>query len=419
MPAMSQIALQRGLNVGDARELLSLWGNLPPPQSIITSPPYLDMHDYGNASQIGVRGQGVEDYLIQMLELFRDCHRIATDHATFWLVAGYVRRNKRLIPLPDQLAGCAEKAGWTLRESITWDKQKALPWTHHGELRDITEQVLLFSKGDEFRFDVTDLRSPIPNSIWWRRYPERYSPNGLMPTNLWSIPIPTQGWWSGMRTHLCPFPEELTYRMLSLTTVKGDTVLDPLAGIGSVPAMAEAMGRIGYGIELTAKYLCLYGGTVRSAEEFLSCNGNDSHRRKIFHRTIIELRLLKFARLLAQQIKEEGVAILWVRANQSGRRPQKDHHIIAADFDLVVDETMQELALTVARAAMRRPPLSKFGIDAKLVAVKPADATTEGHWYSSGRFWNAPETARPTGGEPHVVATFKAEPDLVDDMPYI
>lgn len=417
---MSQIILRRGLNVADAQDLLSLWGNLPPPQSIITSPPYLDMHDYGNSSQIGIRGQGVENYLIQMFELFRDCHQLAAEHATFWLVAGSVRRNRRLIPLPDRLAACAEKAGWILRESITWDKKKALPWTHHGELRDITEQVLLFSKTDHFRFDASDLRSPIPNSAWWRRYPERYSPNGFLPTNLWSIPIPTQGSWSGMRTHFCPFPEELTYRMLSLTTVKGDTVLDPLAGIGSVPAMAEAMGRFGYGLELTDKYLLLYEGAAQSAVKFLSCNGEDKHRREVFHRTIIELRILKFARLLAQQIEREGVVILWVRATQSDRQPKKAHKVVAACFELVMDNaSMQETALTVARSAVMRPPLSKFGIEAEVVVGNFENTTTEGHWYISGRFWNAPESERPTGGEPHVVAKFKVEPDLVDDMPYI
>ena len=235
MPAMKQAQLQRGLNIEDAQELLHIWKGLPPPRSIITSPPYLDMHNYGNASQIGIRGQSVEDYLIQMSSLFGACYNLASVDATFWLVAGAVRRDGRLIPLPDRLATCAEETGWTLREVITWDKQKALPWTHHGELRDVTEQVLLFSKGEDYRFDPNDLRSPIPNSTWWRRYPERYSPFGAMPTNLWSIPIPTQGSWAGIRTHFCPFPEELTYRMLSLTTAAGDVVLDPLAGVGSVP----------------------------------------------------------------------------------------------------------------------------------------------------------------------------------------
>ena len=46
--------------------------------------------------------------------------------------------------------------------------------------------------------------------------------------------------------------------MLSLTTVEGDVVLDPLAGVGSVPAMAEAMGRVGYGLELTVAYKQFY-----------------------------------------------------------------------------------------------------------------------------------------------------------------
>ena len=416
---MKRSRLQRGLNVGDARKLLELWKGLSPPRSIVTSPPYLDMHNYRNTSQIGVRGQGVEDYLVQMSRLFSDCHRVAADDATFWLVAGSVRRNGRLVSLPDRLAACAEKAGWALREAITWDKQKALPWTHHGELRDITEQVLLFSKASSFRFDATDLRSPIPNSIWWRRYPERYSPNGAMPTNLWSIQIPTQGSWAGVRTHFCPFPEELTYRMLSLTTVEGDTVLDPLAGIGSVPAMAEAMGRVGYGLELTAEYARLYERTARSAKGFLASLDEDSRRREDFRRTIIQLRLLKFAKLLAQQIKEAGLSLLWVRAKESRRRPQQDYHVAAAQFELVLDdESTREPAVAVAHAAIQRPPLSKFGIDAKLVSVCLADSATDGYWYASGRFWNSPDPERPTSGEPHVVARFRPEPDRIDDLPY-
>ena len=419
IPAMIQASFQPGLNVGDALDLLNLWRGLPAPQSIITSPPYLDMHNYGNSSQIGKRGQSIEEYLTQMHKLFSDCHYIATPDATFWLVAGAVRRNNRLIPLPDRLVLCAEKAGWTLRESITWDKQKALPWTHHGELRDITEQVLLFSKSDNFRFDPTDLRSPIPNSTWWRRYPERYSPMGAMPTNLWSIPIPTQGAWAGIRTHFCPFPEELTYRVISLTTVQGDTVLDPLAGIGSVPAMAQAMGRIGYGIELSEEYAAQYQGTRDAASMFLSGIPQNSGRRGEFHRTIVQLRILKFAKLLAQQINDAGLAIPWVRVSVSDQSPRVGHHVAAADFVIVLDKKHeQDLAAAIAYSAIRRPPLSKFGIDARVAATHTANADTTGYWYARGRFWNDPVSNRPTDGEPHVLADFRPDPDQIDDIPY-
>ena len=411
--------LQRGMNLADALKLADLWKGAPAPRSIVTSPPYLDMHDYGNASHIGVSGQSLSTYLEQMAGLFRDCHCISTTDATFWLVVGAVRRSGRLVPLPDRLAACAEEAGWTLREAITWDKQKALPWTHHGELRDITEQVLLFSKSDDYKFDASDLRSPIPNSVWWRRYPERYSPNGSMPTNLWSIPIPTQGSWSGTRIHLCPFPEELTYRMLKLTTNPGDTVLDPLAGVGSVPAMAEAMGRVGYGLELTDAYACQYEKTTQSARDFLSQVSAEGHDREGFRKTILELRLLKFAKLVGQHLAKAGIGISWVRAKKSRRRPRSDHQVLSGDFELVLDdESVGAQALSAAVEAASRPPLSKFGVDAKFVPIGISDAAEGGHWYASGRYWNAPLTGRPSDGGPHVVARFRPDPDAIDDTPY-
>ena len=419
MCAMAKTTLHRGLNIGDASELLSLWEGLPSPRSIITSPPYLDMHDYGNASQIGVRGQGVEDYLSNMYKLLQTCYCISTSDATFWLVAGSIRRNNHLILLPDLLVGCAEEAGWMLRESITWDKQKALPWIHHGQFRDITEQVYLLSKKDDFQFDAAGLRSPIPNSVWWRRYPERYSPDGSMPTNLWSIPIPTQGAWSGTRTHFCPFPEELTYRMLSLTTVEGDVVLDPLAGVGSVPAMAEAMGRVGYGLELTVAYKQFYEHIATSADSFLSNVREGNNRRGIFRKTIIELRLLKFARILARHVADAGFPIMWVRAEESSCNPRQEHQVVSAVFDLVLNNGSDlDSALYVADAAIARAPLSKFGIDARIIVKLEKDATTDGYWYLSGRFWSEPHVARPVSGEPHVVARFKPQPDVLDDMPY-
>ena len=417
---MSNPALQPGLNVADATDLSGMWTTLPRPQAIITSPPYLDMHDYGNSSQIGVRGQSADEYLDQMGRLFRECHDIAAPDATFWLIAGSVRRNKRLILLRDLLADRAERAGWTLRESIVWDKQKALPWTHHGELRDITEQVLLFSKSDDFKFYANDLRSPIPNSVWWRRYPERYSPDGTMPTNLWSIQIPTQGAWSGLRTHFCPFPEELTYRMLSLTTDSGDTVLDPLAGIGSVPAMATAMDRVGYGLELTEESVELYNATLKSAKAFISHLRKDEKRRDTFHRTIIRLRLLKFARLLAGEIKEDGTKLLWVRVAESDVAPVQKHHVTSATFELVTDPNACLKSITnAATAAAKRAPLSKFGIDAQIIASFLTESSMDGYWYRSGRFWEQPDSHRPSDGEPHVVANFDPQPDLVDDMPYV
>ena len=83
--------------------------------------------------------------------------------------------------------------GGSFREEVTWDKAKALPWAKRGELRDVVERALLFSKTDAYRFDTTAIRSPEPQSIWWQRYPERYAPNGTLPTNVWTIPHTNPG----------------------------------------------------------------------------------------------------------------------------------------------------------------------------------------------------------------------------------
>ena len=183
--------------------------------------------------------------------------------------------------------------------------------------------------------------------------------------------------------------------------------------------MAEAMGRVGYGIELTARYTELYQRTKESAKEFLVRLGEDSRRRKHFRQTIIELRLLKFAKLLAQQVNDAGYNLSWVRAKKSCLRPEQEHHVVVGCFELVlVDESIAVDAIAAAHAAIKRPPLSKFGVDAKLVPVKLEEASTDGYWYVLGRFWNSPKTERPSDGDPHVVAEFKPDPDLIDDMPY-
>ena len=187
-----------------------------------------------------------------------------------WLVVGALRRSGRLIQLPEVLTNLASEVGWVPREQVTWEKGKSLPWARPGEFRDVTEHAILLSKTDSFLFDLHDLLSPDPASSWWQRYPERYSPFGRRPTNLWTIPIPTQGSWKEGPVHLCPFPHELTFRMISLTSEPGDVVLDPFAGVGSVPAMADVMGRIGFGVEIAKHYVDRFPVTLQQSRDWFS-----------------------------------------------------------------------------------------------------------------------------------------------------
>jgi len=54
--------------------------------------------------------------------------------------------------------------------------------------------------------------------------------------------------------HICPLQLDLIERCIELWTNKGDIVLDPFCGIGSVPYQAVLMGRRGVGVELKDTY---------------------------------------------------------------------------------------------------------------------------------------------------------------------
>ena len=313
-------------------------------RTIITSPPYLDTQDYGVEKQIGF-GQSNHEYFDDLHKVFQHCWNLSTTDATMWLVIGAVRRKGRLIQLPEVLTSLAAEIGWIPRDQITWAKGKSLPWARYGEFRDVTEQVILLSKSADFVFDLTHLSSPDPTSVWWRRYPERYSPLGRRPTNLWHIPIPTQGSWKQGPGHLCPFPDELTFRMISLTTEQGDAILDPFAGIGSVPAMAEVMGRTGIGVDISQSYVDQFEATRARTHQWFVRRVQDLNaeaaRRKIFYQTIVELRLLKYGSLLGKQLAANGFGVRRVHVVKSVSAPDAKYKIVCGVFVVLLADSGQ------------------------------------------------------------------------------
>ncbi len=66
--------------------------------------------------------------------------------------------------------------------------------------------------------------------------------------------------------HPAKFPEVLIKKFILFFTKKGDRVLDPMAGTGTVNYVCEKFGRIGYSIELEKKYYEI--GKKRSNQHF-------------------------------------------------------------------------------------------------------------------------------------------------------
>jgi DNA modification methylase len=58
----------------------------------------------------------------------------------------------------------------------------------------------------------------------------------------------------GREMHLCPLQFDIVDRLITQFSMKGEVVLDPFAGLGTVPRQAVLHGRRGLGIELSRSY---------------------------------------------------------------------------------------------------------------------------------------------------------------------
>lgn len=281
---------------------------------IVTSPPYWNLKRYGTEveGEIG-HGQALEAYLTDMRTVFAECFDVAAPNGVMWVVIDTMRNPTRsdhaneVLPLPTDLAALAQDVGWRFQDLVIWRKNKTLPYSGAGKLRNLVEYVLLLTKTRDFKHYPHRLAERHqPRAEWLAGWPERYHPLGRNPSNVWDISIPTQGMWAhAERLHFCPLPAELVRRCIDLTTDPGDVVFDPFAGIGTVPAQAEAMRREGRGIELNPSFIEIFRDRTRP--EFLA-DWEAKSRRRLLGREdqaseaalILRLRALKAGKELSR-----------------------------------------------------------------------------------------------------------------------
>jgi len=145
------IALHHGDAIECARTLAD--GSV---QTIVTSPPYYGLRDYGEADQMGGEESPAE-YVAAMVSLFAELRRVLADDGTLWLNLGdsYARdpgkglsgtpngRNvaamgysggslgglpaKNLLGVPWRVAFALQDDGWILRSDIIWAKPNPMP----------------------------------------------------------------------------------------------------------------------------------------------------------------------------------------------------------------------------------------------------------------------------------------------------
>jgi DNA modification methylase len=125
----------------------------------MTSPPYWGQRQYHNGG-IGLE-DNYEDYISNLLLVFGQVKRVLKPTGAFWLNIGDTYHNKTLLGIPWRVAfRLMDEQGWTLRNSVIWNKIKGGLDNAKDRVRNIHENVFfLVKEAQGYYFNIDAIRA--------------------------------------------------------------------------------------------------------------------------------------------------------------------------------------------------------------------------------------------------------------------
>ena len=273
-----------------------------PIQMCVTSPPYYGLRDYGGEeNQIGQEGSP-EEFIDQLVEVFKKVRDVMVDDGTLWVNMGDTYYNYRsdgnypkqtvsktnqdlpnfspargnklkglkskdLIGVPWLLAFALRKDGWYLRQDIIWHKPNPMPESVKDRCTKAHEYIFLFSKNKKYYYDNEAIKEPAKDWGTRDRTKGKYhnKGTGLSPHTGLNKSYPTKNKrsvWSVTNkpykgTHFAVFPPDLIEPCILAGSKKGDLILDPFMGSGTTAMVSKQLDRHYIGCELHEEYKSL------------------------------------------------------------------------------------------------------------------------------------------------------------------
>ena len=283
---------------GDCRQTLKEFDEKA--RMCVTSPPYYGLRDYGGEeSQIG-QEKSPEEFIDELVKVFREVRNVLTDDGTCWVNLGdsyynyrpgsqaYVKqtvsktnqdlpesspkrgtkleglKEKDLIGIPWMFAFAMRADGWHLRQDIIWHKPNPMPESVRDRCTKAHEYIFLFSKQKRYFYDNEAIKEPATDWGTRDRSKGKYKVNDYGQTphsgltksyekknkrSVWSV---TKKPYKG--AHFATYPPDLIEPCILAGSEKGDIVLDPFMGSGTTAAVAKSLGRDYIGCELHEEY---------------------------------------------------------------------------------------------------------------------------------------------------------------------
>ena len=292
------------LLIGDVREKLKELDDRSV-QCCVTSPPYWGLRDYGESDQLGLE-ETPEEYVDNMVKVFREVKRVLKDDGTCWLNigdsysgnmsrasnngrAGYGNpreevvsripvglKQKDLVGIPWRVAFALQQDGWYLRQDIIWHKPNPMPESVQDRCTKSHEYIFLLTKSARYYYDQDAIREPVSavslkraeygwdcdrpstknaslggEGIHTEKMGSRFvNPDGRNKRSVWTITTkPFKD------AHFAVFPIEIPTYCIKAGSKEGDVVLDPFMGSGTTAFAAQEHGRKWVGVELNPEYV--------------------------------------------------------------------------------------------------------------------------------------------------------------------
>ncbi|MFN2398585.1 MAG: site-specific DNA-methyltransferase [Gemmatimonadaceae bacterium] len=266
------------VHLGDAREMPEIADGSV--HLVVTSPPYWTLKEYDGAAGSGQLGH-VADYQAfqeQLTRVWQRCFDSLIPGARLCVVVGDVCLPRRkvgrhlVVPLHADITINCQRIGFDYLTPILWHKIAnaatevegngspflGKPYEPNAIVKNDVEYILLFRKPGGYRNPTQEQRTlslieKDKHSLWFRA--------------IWND-VPGS---DRTRGHPAPFPVELAYRLISMFSFVGDTVLDPFIGTGTTTEAGMLANRSTIGYEIEPAYIKTIGARfqqLRTDTEF-------------------------------------------------------------------------------------------------------------------------------------------------------
>ena len=259
-------SLRNTIAQGDSEELLQ---ELPAGSVnlIFTSPPYY------NARPEYTDYVTYEEYLLKIRKIIQNAHRVLAEGCFFVMNVSpvLVRRASRSeasrrIAVPFDIHRLFTEEGYDFIDDIIWEKPEGAGWATGRGRRfaadrnplqykavPVTEYILVYRKHSDKLIDWNIRAHPDKETVKASKVGDDYEH-----TNIWRI-TPSHD-----LRHPAIFPVELAEKVIKYYSFKGDVVLDPFAGIGTVGKAAIKLDRRFVLLEQSPKYVSIIREEAKS-----------------------------------------------------------------------------------------------------------------------------------------------------------